>query len=61
MVDINTSSLILNSWKSSQSQTTDKIVYISLAAAVDSKFDWEKLGKVRLNKWKQLLWTKKKV
>ena len=24
---------------------TDKIVYISLVAAVDSKFDWEKIGK----------------
>ena len=30
-------------WTSSQ--TTDKIVYISLAAAVDSRFGWEKIGK----------------
>ena len=34
MVNLNT----LNSWNSSS--RTDKIVYIGLAAAVDSKFDW---------------------
>ena len=43
------------------SQTTDKIVYISLAAAVDSKFDWEKLGKVCWNNRQQFIWTKKVV
>ena len=42
MVDLN----ILNSWNSSS--RTDKIVYIDLAAAVDSKFDWEKIGKSAL-------------
>ena len=39
MFDVNT----LNRWNSSS--RTDKIVYISLATAVDSKFDWEKIGK----------------
>ena len=37
VVNLNT----LNSWNSSS--RTDKIVYIGLAAAVDSKFDWEKI------------------
>ena len=56
MVSLNT----LNSWNSSS--RTDKIVYtywsnIGLAAAVDSKFDWEKLW----NHWQQFPWTKKAV
>ena len=56
MVSLNT----LNSWNSSS--RTDKIVYIywsniGLAAAVDSKFDWEKLW----NNWQQFPWTKKAV
>ena len=42
----------LNSWNSSS--RTDKIVYIGLAAAVDSKFDWEKLW----NNWQKFPWTK---
>ena len=51
MVSLNT----LNSWNSSS--LTNKIVYIGLAAAVDSKFDWEKLW----NNWQQFPWTKKAV
>ena len=46
MVDLST----FNSWNSSS--RTDKIVYIGLVAAVDSKFDWEKIGKGAL---KQLI------
>ena len=33
------------------------VVYVGLAAAVDSKFDWEKLW----NNWGQFQWTKKAV
>ena len=40
MVDLNT----LNSWNS-PSRTEKKNVHNGLAAAVDSKFDWEKIGK----------------
>ena len=43
VVDLNT----LNSWNCAS--RTNKIVYIDLAAAVDSKFDWEKIGKGALD------------
>ena len=59
MVDLNTSSL--NSWNSSQSygQNNKLIIYISLAAAVDYKLDWEKNEKGALEQLSAISMDKK--